>query len=177
LLLFPITIVEGPIITIIAGFLASLKILEFFTTYAIVVIGDLVGDALYYILGRYGRSGFLDKWGKYIGLTAGNLQKVEGHFNDHGGKTLLFGKLSHGVGAAILTAAGMGNMRFGKFIFFNAAGTLPKSLLLMLAGYYFGSAVTHINSMLELLGAIVLCAAIIGFTGYYFYYRRFPNGK
>ena len=49
ILLFPITVAEGPIITVIAGYLSHLGFFDWFVTYIIVVTGDLTGDIIYYI--------------------------------------------------------------------------------------------------------------------------------
>ena len=49
LALFPLTRVEGPIITVIMGFFSSLGYINFFFAYAIIVVGDLVGDAFHYL--------------------------------------------------------------------------------------------------------------------------------
>lgn len=172
IILFPIAVFEGPIITVIAGFLSSMKELNFFLAYITVVVGDLTGDSLYYLLGRYGRAGWMNKFGKYLGVIPEETKKLEDYFEDHGGKTLLIGKFTHGVGTAFLAAAGLAKMRFDRFLFYNIIGTLPKSMLLILLGYYFGRAVTKINSILELIGAIFLSAGVIGFLIYYFYYRN-----
>ena len=53
LILFPLAIIEGPIVTVIAGFLCSQAILEPFYVFPIIVIGDILGDSLYYGLGRW----------------------------------------------------------------------------------------------------------------------------
>jgi membrane protein DedA with SNARE-associated domain len=45
--LFPVTIFEGPIITVIAGYLSSLGFLNFYVAYGVIVLGDTVGDILF----------------------------------------------------------------------------------------------------------------------------------
>jgi len=168
LLLFPFTIIEGPIVTIIAGLLVSLDKLNFLLTFLIVILGDLTGDCLYYLLGRWGKDTFIKRWGKYIGLTERRLSVVEKHFEQHSGKTLIAGKLSHGIGAAFLVAAGVAKMPFWKFLWFNTIATLPKSLILMLVGFYFGYSLTKINTALDFTAALLIGIAISGFIGYLF---------
>jgi membrane protein DedA with SNARE-associated domain len=53
-LIFPIVIIEGPIIVVISGFLVYLGFLNAYITYIILVIGDSIGDSMYYAIGRYG---------------------------------------------------------------------------------------------------------------------------
>lgn len=170
-ILFPIVVVEGPIVTVIAGFVSSIGYMGLFAAYVIVVFGDLTGDALYYVMGRWGRERFLNRWGKYIGLSLERVVSIEKHFEKHGSKTLLIGKLAHGIGAIFLVAAGLVKMPFSKFIFANFTATLIKSLALLLIGYFFGKAIIKINSILEFISAISISVGIIVVLAF-FYYRK-----
>jgi len=152
---FPLTVAEGPIVTIIAGFLVSLGYMNFLLVYIIAVVGDVVGDVLYYALGRWG-SGRIFRRGSFLGIKAEQLKKVEVHFDAHAGKTLLFGKWTQSVGAIILTAAGMAKMPLDKFVFYNTAGSIPKSLALMLIGYYFGRAYQQIDKYFGYASLVML---------------------
>jgi len=166
-LLFPIVVIEGPIITVIAGYLSQQKILNFFIAYIVVIISDLVGDALYYTMGRWGRNGLIDKWGKYIGLSRERISSLDIHFEKHSGKTILLSKLAHGVGAIILVAAGASGMPFGKFIFYNFVGSIPKSLALMIVGYFFGHAYNKINEYFDSAGLAILGITILAIIIYF----------
>jgi membrane protein DedA with SNARE-associated domain len=171
LILFPISIFEGPIITVIAGFLVSQGQLNPYIVLAVVVLGDLVGDTIYYLLGRYGRTTFIRKHGKLVGVTEDRLERMDSHFEKHMGKTLLFGKFSHAVGTVVLVAAGAAKVDYGKFLFYNFIGTVPKSLILLLIGYYFGSAYAKINSYLDTATLIAIIAAILLTVGYILFSR------
>ena len=164
--LFPIAILEGPIITVIAGFLASQGYFNIAMVYGVVVAADLVGDLLYYALGRFGKKSVLDRWGKYVGLHVERLVAMERHFHSaHGGKTILFGKLTHSVGFMVLMAAGAAKMPLKKFFWYNFWGTLPKSLLFTLIGYFFGYAYNQVNSYIEKV-SLILFIIVIAVAGY-----------
>jgi membrane protein DedA with SNARE-associated domain len=172
--LFPLTVVEGPIITILAGYLASLGYANPFLVYAIVVTGDMTGDLAWYAAGRWGRQRYTGKWSKYVGITPERLLRIKKHFESHSGKTLVLGKLTQAVGALVLVGAGAARVRPRRFIVFNLLATLPKSLALLLFGYYFGKAYGHAGSVLNYvaLGTIALAvlAAIV-----YLIPRRFAR--
>jgi len=172
LILFPLVVLEGPIVTVIAGFLTSIKQLNFFATFWVVVAGDLAGDALHYFIGRWGKKTSILRWGRYFGITPERIIRLEHHFKDHSGKTLLLGKLLHGIGASFLVAAGIARMSFMRFMLFNFIGTLPKTLFLMLIGYYFGKAIAKIDSYLEFVGVIFLIFSIISFAILYYFARK-----
>src|SRR6266498_108866 len=163
--LFPIVVVEGPIITIIGGFLASLGYLRLTIALPVVVAADLVGDSIYYAFGRWGGRRFIDRWGHYFGATAERVEKLEGHFHRHQGKTLVIGKLSHAVVIVILLAAGVARVPYGKFVWYNFIGTLPKSLLFLLIGYYFGRSYEQFNAYLNYYAVItplIVVAVLVG---------------
>lgn len=162
-LFFPIAIIEGPIITIIAGFLAAHNIVNFLLVYLILAAGDVAGDIFYYAVGRWGRMSFINRWGKYIGITETKIQELEGHFVRHSGKTILFSKIAHGIGTLFLVAAGVSKMPLGRFIFYNTIGTIPKTLILLLAGYFFGQAYAQIGKYFDYaaIGGIALGVALI----------------
>ncbi|KKR21334.1 MAG: hypothetical protein UT48_C0010G0082 [Parcubacteria group bacterium GW2011_GWE2_39_37] len=170
--LFPLVVIEGPIVTVIAGFLASLKQLNFLTAFWVIVMGDLLGDALHYFIGRWGKETSIQRWGRYFGITPERVARLEQHFKEHSGKTLLLGKLLHGVGASFLVAAGVARMSFSRFILFNLIGTLPKTLFLMLLGYYFGKATSRIESYFEIAGIIFLLIGMIVFAILYYIAKK-----
>lgn len=161
--LFPLSVIEGPIVTVLSGFLVSQGYFNMLLVYSVMVIGDLVGDTFYYCLGRLGRTQFANTWGKYIGITTERIQSLEKHFEQHAGKTLILGKLAHGVGAAALVAAGAAHVPYGKFLWFNLISTLPKSLMLILIGYYLGETYAHISRYLDYTswGTLILAGIAI----------------
>jgi len=140
LLLFPIIAIEGPIATVLAGFLTSMGYMNFFAAYATVIAGDMAGDSFYFALGFWGREKLIKRWGKYLGINIERVERIENHFDAHVGKTLIIGKLSHVFGVVILLAAGLAKIRFRDFFKYDLIATLPKSIILILAGYFFGRA-------------------------------------
>ncbi len=161
-ILFPLVVVEGPIVTILAGFLASLGQFNLFICYPIVVVGDILGDIFMYTQGRWGGKPAILKWGHHFGIKPEIIVRLEEHFKKHPGKTLVVGKISHFFGGLILIAAGMARMKWSEFLWFNVLGTLPKSLILLLVGFYFGQAYAKFDKLLTFAGwaagiLIVVC--------------------
>lgn len=167
--LFPLVALEGPIISVLAGFLASLGIFNFLAVFSVIVAGDVTGDFLHYAVGRWGRKKFIDRWGHNFGVTNERVARIEKHFERHKTKTLLLGKISHGIGGIPLVAAGIARMPIGDFLLINFAATIPKSLLLLLIGYFFGQAAAKINSIFDLIAIAIAGAAVLFLIGYYFY--------
>src|SRR3989338_6363855 len=76
LILIPLSIIEGPIVTVIAGFLVTLKFFNLFLIYIIMVAGDVVGDGIAYSFGYFGKR-FLH----YFKITDEKLEKAKKYFN------------------------------------------------------------------------------------------------
>ena len=147
LIIFPFAVLEGPIITIISGFLASTGVLNFWVAFAVVVFGDLFADNLYYALGRFGRERFIrSRLGKLLGLDEKRVEKLEKHFATHPWKTFTFGKFVHGTGSPILVAGGMAKVPYKKFLGYNIPTTLLNSFILIEIGFYFGHAYQSFNT-------------------------------
>jgi membrane protein DedA with SNARE-associated domain len=157
LILLPTVIIEGPIISIIAGFLIAQGLMNIYLAYFIIIIGDLIGDSLYYALGHWGRNFGLN----FFHLSLDKFKKIKQHFNNHSGKTILLSKLAHGIGASVLFVAGAVKMPFGKFLYYNALGTIPKSAILITIGYLFGESYVRIGKYLDYYAVFILILAII----------------
>ncbi len=162
-ILFPIAVIEGPAISIIAGVAVSLGYLNFVLAYLTIVAADLVGDSAYYAIGYYGHKHFINKWGRFIGLNPNRVKFIDKHFKKRAATILFLGKLTIVIGVAFLTAAGLARYPFKKFIFINLAATAIKSLFLLLVGYYFGRAFNQLSKYLDnaAIGATIAVTALI----------------
>jgi membrane protein DedA with SNARE-associated domain len=176
LILFPLVALEGPIITIIAGSLVATSFMSAPVAFLVIVAGDLFGDSFYYFLGKWGGRKAIERWGRFIGINPVLAENLENHFDNHAGKTLFLGKISHGIGGIFLVAAGMANMPYSRFIWFNFLATLIKSAALLLVGYYFGQALVHINSIIQLVAFILIVVFIFAAVTYYLS-RKKTQGK
>lgn len=178
LVLFPLVVFEGPIVTVLAGFLTSLGYFNFALVLLLIIVADLVGDLLHYAIGRWGRQKkIIERWGKYFGATNENVLRLEKHFKNHKAKTLAAGKMFHGVGGAILIAAGAARVPVGEFMLYSLFLTLPKSLALLAIGYFFGEAYEKINTYLGYVAITSLGIALLTMIIYYFYFFKKNRGE
>lgn len=147
-IIFFLAIFEGPIVAVIAGYLIRIGHFDWVSVTSVLVIADLTGDSILYWIGSQGHHSAITRWRKKAGLSDERLKKLQTQFSDRGGWIVLFGKITHAPGMAILLAAGMSRMNYGKFILFNLIGTVPKALLFMAAGYMLGAAFSKVESYL-----------------------------
>ena len=158
-ILAPLAILEGPIVTVVAAYLASLHLLRLVDVIICVIIGDVIGDCILYAVGR----GMLD-WlplslRMRFGVSRRRMAVLMRTFRDNGVRVLVVGKLTHAAGFAVLIAAGAARMPFGTFVLANFLATIPKSLALVALGYVFGSAHGLIAQWFS-LGSVVILAGV-----------------
>lgn len=154
-LVAPIAVLEGPIVTVIAAWLAAGGLFDVWSVAAVVIAADLVGDFGFYALGRWGLGRLPPGLLARLGLGHDRIARLEGHFGRKGGRTLLVGKLTHSMGFAVLAAAGAGRMRIGRFLWFNVLGTVPKAFFFVALGYSFGAAYARIDHWIARVSLIL----------------------
>jgi len=167
LVIFPVVVVEGPIITVVSGFLAKLGVLNGFLAYTILLLGDIIGDCLFYTIGKYSRTiSWAKKVTNFLGYDEQKEKFLQNHFERHTYKTFLLAKFSNSLGSSVQVAAGMSSFSFKRFFTANMLGAIPKTLILFLIGYYLGESYVQINEYLNSFALIGILIAIF-FTAYF----------
>lgn len=173
-ILLPLSIIEGPIVTILAGYASRLGVFQIPVAFAIVVLGDLIGDSLLYLLGQRGLGRIPPKWLARLGLAPDRVTALSEHFAEKGGRTLILAKITHSVGAAVMVAAGLARMPFWMFMWFNLLGTLPKSAVFLALGYVLGEAAAQLGPSITIGSMIMLGLMALGGAAWWFWPRRKP---
>lgn len=160
-ILAPLAVIEGPIVTVIAAYMASLNLLDLVDVILCVIIADVVGDCILYAMGR----GMFD-WlplalRRRVGVSRRRMAQFVRTFRDHGVRVLVIGKLTHAAGFAVLIAAGAARMPFMTFVLVNLLATIPKSLALVALGYLFGSAHALIADWFPFATAAILAVMAV----------------
>jgi membrane protein DedA with SNARE-associated domain len=162
LLLLPLAILEGPIVSVIAGWLIKLGYLQFGPVYVVCIAADLTGDGLLYCIGRYSSGKLPRRWFPRIFPSADTVAVMLERFHTQGGRILVVAKLTHSLGFAALLAAGAARMSIPAFFWFNLLATIPKSLFFILIGYGLGQAYATIDAWIwrgSVLVFVLACAA------------------
>lgn len=151
--IFVLTVVEGPIVTILAGALAGKAVLSAPAVLVLAYLGDLLGDCVLYAIGR--GSPRLTRRLVRRPADAG-FDEARAFVHRRSWQMLVLGKWTHALGFAVILAAGAARVPFGLFFLVSAFATVPKVLLLFLLGFVFGQAV-------DLVWIVI--AALIGALG------------
>jgi membrane protein DedA with SNARE-associated domain len=158
--------IEGPVVMITAGFLARHGALLWVPLFVSLFAGDLIGDLLWYTVGRYGAEPLIRKKGRFLGVTERTFEKMKSLFIDHHTNILLISKLTLGFGAAkgVLMAAGASKVPLGRFILLNTIGEIVLVTVLLALGYFFGdvySDIAHRYRAYFVAGIILIIVTLI----------------
>lgn len=167
-ILIPLSLVEGPVVALVAGTLAAVGYFNIYLLCVLFFIRDVGLDLGYYAMGHFGgRTAFAQKMLKKIGVTPDHLEHVRGLWTKRPGVTMLIGKLSYGIASAFIVVAGMIKMRLRDFVFYGSLVAILQYGTLLLLGYFFGA--TFGGSIIKIVENIqyVLLFATIVITGYY----------
>ena len=138
--------VPGETVLIAAAFFAGLGHLNIFLVFLVGFIGAVVGDNIGFAVGEHGGHSLVERFGKYIFLTPERIAKLEAFFNKHGGKVIIVARFISGLRQANGIIAGLSNMKWAKFIFFNVIGAALWVGVWSAVGYFGGS---HIEAFLR----------------------------
>lgn len=162
--------IPSELIMPLAGFTIFQKQMEFFPAILAGVVGTVLGALPWYyagkLLGEQRLEQLADKYGKWISVSAKDIQKANNWFNRHGTKAVFFGRLVPGVRTLISIPAGINGMAVVPFLLYSTLGTILWVSFLTFAGYYLVKAGKNYHLIDEYLGPvskIVLAILVIGF--------------
>jgi membrane protein DedA with SNARE-associated domain len=170
-ILLPVAVIEGPAMAMVAGALVAAGQLNGVAACLLLVAADLVGDAGYYGLGRFGHAPLLKRISKRLSLTPERFHPLEQRFRDNDWKLLMIGK-TQALGSVILYFAGASRMPFLRYMVLNVVGTLPKVILFELAGYFIGQSILHSMKYIDYITVVMFGVAMILLVLYWFIRRH-----
>jgi membrane protein DedA with SNARE-associated domain len=128
--------------------------------------GNLVGSVLTYYLGAKAGRAFVIKYGRYIFFRQHHLEVTERWFQRYGDRTSFIGRLLPGIRTYVSLPAGIGKMRFGRFVAYTLAGSLLWNTMLTYIGIRLGDSWNKIQNYsvyLDIAAAIAVIAFVIWF--------------
>jgi membrane protein DedA with SNARE-associated domain len=156
----------GETALVLAAVLASQGKLQIWLVILIGVSSAIVGDNAGYLLGRrFGRE-VLEAAGPFRARRVKLIAIGDRFFARHGPKAVFFARWIALVRFAAAWLAGINEMRFRQFFFWNALGAISWGVTYGLVGYFAGSAGASVISKFGVGAALVLLVVVIG--GYAF---------
>ena len=109
------------------------------------VVGALVGYAIGALLGRP----VLDRYGRYVGIGAEDLDRADHWFERWGSWAVFLGRMVPLVRTFVSYPAGIARMPLGRFVLFSTLGSLPWNAALIGAGFVVGENYEQIEAAIK----------------------------
>jgi len=104
---------------------------------AAAIVGDNLG---YWLIGRLGGRALFERWGWLRSYAQRVLPRAERIMARHGGKTVFFGRFIAILRFTAAWVAGLGRMKWWRFLFWNAAGGIAWATSVGLVAFWAGKA-------------------------------------
>ena len=167
--------IPSEIIMPLGGFFVYQQKLNFYFLVFWGLFGTILGSLPWYYLGRLVNekklSNFLDKKGKYLGISSDDLTKSKRWFDKFGVSLVFWGRLVPGIRTLISVPAGIELMPLRKFLFWTTLGSFIWVALLTYTGYLLGENYSIIETYIDQIKYVLKPILILIFL--YFFIKLF----
>ncbi len=146
----------GDSLLFVAGTIAATGAIYVHGLFALLVAASFMGDNSNYWIGRVlGPRVFRRE--KSWAFNPVYLDRTQQFYEKHGGKTIIIARFAPIVRTFAPFVAGIGRMRYGRFLFYSFSGSIFWIGSITYAGYFFGNIpVVKQNLSLVIIGIIIL---------------------
>jgi membrane protein DedA with SNARE-associated domain len=146
----------------LAGFLAARGLLHLPGVLAVGALAAIVGDNLgYWLIGRLGGRALFRRWSWLNRWADTVIPRAEKIMKRHGGKTVFFGRFVAILRFTAAWVAGLGEMPWWRFLFWNATGGIVWATAVGLVAFYGGKSAADAITHYGLLAAVGIVALVV----------------
>ena len=131
--------------------------LSIYVVVAAAAAAAILGDNGGYWIGRKGGLALVQRYGRFVHLNESHIRRAQGFFDRHGPKTVFIGRFIALLRTWAAVLAGVGKMRYGVFMVYNAAGGVVWSVVFGTLGYIFGR---NLPQLERYIGQVSLALAL-----------------
>jgi membrane protein DedA with SNARE-associated domain len=161
--------VPGETVLILGAIYAGAGRLNILLVALVGFCGAVLGDNVGFAIGRLGGRQLLERYGRYIFLTAKRIDRAAAYFETHGGRIISVARFIWGLRQANGLIAGAIGMSWTRFVLFNTIGAAMWVTVWTVVGYLSGShinsiyyAATHVAKYL----ALAVAVSLLGYLGH-----------
>jgi membrane-associated protein len=161
-----------------AGALAATGALDITMATVVVLSAAIIGDAVNYSIGRsvgrqiVRRAETDPRWRRWV--NPAYIARAHEFFERHGGKAIVLARFMPIVRTFVPFVAGIGEMSYPKFAFYNIAGALLWVAICVGAGYAFGN-VPIVRDNFSLVAVGIVIVSVLPMVFEFIRYRRGPR--
>ncbi len=143
-----------------AGFLASQGVLDIKVLIVGCFIAAVMGDSVGYYLGkRFGKNIFNKE--DSLWFHKDHITRAQRFYDKHGGKTIILARFIPVIRAFAPVVAGVGLMRYKKFVAYNLIGGVLWAIIIPLLGYSLGRTIPDVDKYLLPIVGLIIIASIL----------------
>ena len=148
-----------------AGFIAAEGHLTLWGVIAAATLGSLAGALVWYDIGR--RLGerrvraFVDRHGKWLTLSAADVDRAHQWFHRHGIVAVFVGRLVPGVRTFVSLPAGFAKIPLAPFLLYSAAGTIVWTTALSYAGVVLNANFAVVGESINMITNLLMAALLV----------------
>ncbi len=142
-----------------AGFLASQGFLGIVPLILLMAVAAILGDNVGYAFGRRIGVKIFTREDSVIFHKA-HLERARVFYEKYGGKTIVLARFMPVVRTFAPIVAGVGQMNYGQFVFYNFFGGLVWGLGMPLAGYFLGRTIPNVDHYLLPIILLIILISI-----------------
>ena len=129
---------------------------------ALATVGSVVGALVGYAIGAWGGRPVLDRFGRYVGIGASDLDMADRWFDRWGSWAVFLGRMVPLVRTFVSYPAGISHMPMGRFLLFSTLGSLPWNAALIYAGFVVGEHYPEISAAMKPFAYVIYAVVIVG---------------
>jgi membrane protein DedA with SNARE-associated domain len=138
LIIFILMLIQGPIITAIAAFMASLGILNIYYILLLAFFGNLIPDMLFFLIGKHSRRKSVENLICRLGFNKSRLLFLERNLKNHLKKAVILIKITPFIPLPGIMLAGFLKIPFKKFFSISILVDIVTISIAAFIGYYSG---------------------------------------
>jgi undecaprenyl-diphosphatase len=155
-------LVPGESVVLASGFFAHQGMLELVPVMISAGLGAIAGDNIGYLLGsRLGRDWLLRR-GSRFGVRKRGLARVERFFQRQGAKAVFLGRFIGFARALVPFVAGASDMRYRKFVVYDAIGAVLWTIGFVTLGHALGASWQLAEQWINRSGLIAAVLIVVG---------------
>ncbi|MBD2776310.1 DedA family protein [Iningainema tapete] len=152
--------IPGETVTLVGGFLAGSKELNYWLVLADAVVGAVIGGICGYWIGRLGGWSLLVKVSSLFRISEQRLIQIKAQFSENAAKAIFFGRFFALLRIFAAPLAGIAEVPFGKFFLYNLVGAIAWGGVMVTLAYFAGSIVS-LEQLVAWVGQFAIAALLI----------------
>lgn len=150
----------GDSLLFISGFLASAGYFSIPILLVGCFVAAVLGDSFGYWFGRIVGKKLFRKKESFL-WNPNNIEKTTLFYKKHGDKAIILARFIPIVRTFAPILAGVGVMEYRSFLFYNVLGGAIWSFLLLMLGYFLGSAIPNIDKVIMPIVAFIIIFSLV----------------